>query len=407
MIEGRLIVCIANSWDYDPTSKHQIMTILARRNDIVWVNYHGTRRPQASAADFRAAWSAVRRFARGACRVTPSIVQVTPLVIPGASQPLLRRLHQRMLVAQIRRAARTVDPEARKPVQLWSFAPDVPFLYGRFNEECSVYYCVDEYSEFEGFDPQRIHAAEEESLARADLVVTTSESLYETKRAQRSDALLVRHGVDYEHFASAWRTALKRPRDLAEVPKPIFGFFGLIHHWIDRGLLGEVARLRPHYSFVLIGDRRVDVSELACLDNVYLLGRRAYADLPAYCASFDAGLLPFARSAMTRNINPIKMHEYLAAGLPVISTSLPEARRYEGPIMIADTAEDFAAACDWVLADEAPGRREAISAMVKNHTWASRVEVLSDAIKARVGARFPGPTRTPEEVPVELVAAPA
>ena len=88
MIEGRLIICIANSWDYDPTSKHQIMKILARRNDIVWVNYHGTRRPQASAADFRAAWSAVRRFVRGACRVTPSIVQVTPLVIPGAAQPL-------------------------------------------------------------------------------------------------------------------------------------------------------------------------------------------------------------------------------------------------------------------------------------------------------------------------------
>jgi len=101
------------------------------------------------------------------------------------------------------------------------------------------------------------------------------------------------------------------------------------------------------------------------------------------------------------------MHEYLAAGLPVISTSLPEARRYAGPIVIADTAEDFAAACDRVLADEAPGRRAAISAAMKNDTWASRVEVLSDAIKARVGARSPGPTRTPEEVPVDLVAAPA
>jgi len=380
MIEGRLIVCIASSWDYDPTSKHQIMSILSRRNEIVWINYHGTRRPQANAADVWAAKSAIGRFLGGARRVTPSIVQVTPLVIPGAFPAILRRLHQRMLIGQIRRAVRAVDPDGRKPVQLWSFAPDVPYLCGRLNEECSVYYCVDEYSEFEGFDSQKIKTTEEEFMARADLVVTTSQQLYETKRLHIPDTLLVRHGVDFDHFAAAWRSSLPRPDDLAGVPGPIFGFFGLIHHWIDSALLAQVARLRPHYSFVVIGDCRVDVSELARLDNVYLLGRRPYAELPAYCATFDAGLLPFARSAMTRNINPIKMYEYLAAGLPVVSTSLPEARRFEGPITIADTAEDFAEACDGVLAADHSGRREAISATVKDDTWTSRVDLLSEAI---------------------------
>jgi len=380
MIEGRLIVCIASSWDYDPTSKHQIMSILARRNDIVWVNYHGTRRPRANAADVRAAWSAIWRFVRGALRVTPSIVQVTPLVIPGTSSGILSRLHQWLLLAQIRRAVRAVDPEGRKPVQLWSFAPDVPLLCGRLNEECSIYYCVDEYSEFEGFDSRGIKRSEKEFMARADVVVTTSQSLFEAKGLDRPDTLLVRHGVNFDHFAAAWRSSPRRPDELARVPSPIFGFFGLIHHWIDCALLAQVARLRPHYSFVLIGDCRIDVSELARLDNVYLLGRRPYAELPAYCAAFDAGLLPFARSAMTRNINPIKMYEYLAAGLPVVSTTLPEARRFAGPVTIAGTAEEFADACDGVLAADYSGRREAISVTVKDDTWVSRVELLSEAI---------------------------
>ena len=128
MISGRIIVCVANSWDYDPTSKHHIMRILARANDVVWIDYHGTRRPEISRADVKAGWRVLRRCARGIRRVHPTILQVTPLVIPGVTSRLLRSLHQRMLIAQIRRAIRSVDGWQEKPLQLWSFAPDVPYL---------------------------------------------------------------------------------------------------------------------------------------------------------------------------------------------------------------------------------------------------------------------------------------
>ena len=104
LIENRLIVCIANSWDYDPTSKHQIAKILAQQNDIVWVNYHGSRRPTISRVDLAGAASTLRRVARGMQRVSPSFMQVTPMVIPGATHPMLKKLHEVMLVAQIRRA---------------------------------------------------------------------------------------------------------------------------------------------------------------------------------------------------------------------------------------------------------------------------------------------------------------
>ncbi len=280
MIEGRIIICLASSWDYDPTSKHQIMKILARHNDVVWVNYHGTRRPTFSRADFQASCSVLRRFLGGITRVTPTMTQITPLVIPGATGPILSRVHQRMLIAQIRRAIRSVPNARNKPRQVWSFAPDVPYLAGKFNEECFLYYCVDEHSQFEGVDEQAILRAENELIDRADIVVTTSEALRKAKSVRRPDVSLVRHGVDFDHFAAAWRKPLTCPADLASVPRPIFGFFGLIHFWIDCALIARVARLRPEYSFVLIGDCKRDVSTLERLPNVFLLGRRSIDVLP-------------------------------------------------------------------------------------------------------------------------------
>ncbi len=384
MIRDHLIICIANHWDYDPTSKHQVIRILSRFNEIVWVAYHGSRRPAVSRVDASAAWSVLRRVVRGVRRVAPSIIEVTPLVIPDARHPWLQWCHQRMLIAQIRRAVRSVQRGSARPVQVWTFAPDVPYLVGQFEEECFLYYCVDEYTEFEGFDRDRIAVAEGALLDRADVVVTASESLHEGKRRRRPDAALVRHGVDYDHFASAWRQRLTRPPDLASIPNPMFGFFGLIHHWVDLSLLAQVAQLRPQYSFVLLGDCKVDGSRVRCLPNVFFLGRRPYDRLPAYCAAFDAGLMLFTRSEMTRHVNPIKMLEYLAAGLPVVSTPLPEARHYEGSILIRDTAHRFAAACDEVLRGNDAKRRKSISRLVADETWLSRVERLSEIVSRHV-----------------------
>ncbi|UCE59341.1 MAG: glycosyltransferase [Phycisphaerales bacterium] len=386
MINGRVIVCIASSWDYDPTSKHHIMKILSRHNDIVWINYHGTRRPQMTRTDLRASLSALKRIVQGVDRVSPSIVQMTPLVIPGAGNQLMRSLHERMLVGQIRRAVRAIDPAGKKPLQVWSFAPDVPSLVQSLGEECFVYYCVDEHSQFDGVDADRIRRAEAELVKRADLVITSSKTLMEAKQAVRPDAVLMRHGVDFERFSAAWREQLPCPSDLQTIPRPIFGFFGVVHTWIDVRLIAAVARLRPQYSFVIIGECLVDVSELHRLENVHVLGRRPNSELPSYCAAFEAGLMPFQRTELTRSVNPIKMLEYLAAGLPVVSTSLPEARRFNGSISIADQPGSFAAACDDILSSNHSGRRSEISSAVESESWLSKVERLSTIIEDRIRA---------------------
>lgn len=394
MIRDRLIVCIASAWDFDPTSKHHVMQILGRQNRIVWVNYHGSRRPRITTTDLRSVLCTLRRCARGVQPINESMVQLTPLVIPGAKTPVVSTIHQELLVAQIRRAIRQVDPPGKMPVQIWSFAPDVPFLAGRFREECFVYYCVDEYTQFDGFDASRMRAMEIKTLQKASMVFATAEQLCTNRKKMRPDIVHVPHGVDYEHFARAWRNPPPRPQTLAAIPKPIFGFFGLIHHWIDLELIAESARRRPHYAFVLIGEPRVDISSITNCHNVYLLGRRPYSELPAYCAAFDAAIMPFQINELTRNVNPIKMYEYLASGLPVVSTPIPEAKRFSGSILFGDTPEQFANACDEVLRVDVNTRRRHISDLVRSETWETRVEFLSQVVLNHLNGRPRNATRS-------------
>ena len=385
MIRDRLIVCIASSWDYDPTSKHHLMRILSRENKILWVNYHGTRRPAVTRWDVRDSIAAMRRVSRGLRPVSPTMWQVTPLVIPGSTGNLLGELHRRLLVEQIQRAVRWIDPLRRMPVQIWSFAPDVHFLRDALHEECFVYYCVDDYTTFAGFDSAAMSRLESKLLQSADLVIGTSKALCDSKRVTRPDIEYVPHGVDYEHFSLAWSGELEAPADVRGIRRPIFGFFGLIHHWVDFDLIARVAQLRPEYSFVLIGDCKVDSGALKH-PNIHLLGRRPYATLPAYCTAFQAGLVPFVRNEMTRCINPIKLWEYLAAGLPVISTSLPAAHEIGDPVAVADSPEEFAAACDRTLACSLPDRSR-ISDLVKPCTWEARTQTVSDLVSASLRPR--------------------
>jgi len=353
------------------------MKRLAERNHVVWVNYHASRRPRVSTADFRAAAGKLRQIIEGPRRVSENITVVTPLVLPLPGSAAAANLNRRLLVRQIRSVLRQL-PE--RPVQLWSFAPDVDALCGRFNEERMIYYCVDAFDEFSGYDPEAIRAAEARLAARADLVVTTSQALLEAKRSLNENTVLIPHGVDYVHFARATASDTRIPDDIATLPRPIFGFWGLIQDWIDLDWIAKISASRPDGSVVLIGETATDVSALTGLPNVHLLGRRPYATLPAYAKGFDVGLIPFRVNALTRAVNPIKLREYLAAGLPVISTPLPEVRRYQEFVRIVEEGDSPEAACQQALEDGTPIATAARQEAMKTESWAARVEVLSEVI---------------------------
>lgn len=374
MIEGRNIICIASDWSYDPTSKHHVMKRLAERNHIVWVNYHGSRRPQFSATDFAAAVGKLRRIIQGPSRAAPNITVVTPLVVPVPGREAVARLNRRLLTRRIRRVLRELPP---RPVQLWSFAPDVDFLCGQFDEECVVYYCVDEFSEFAGYDRRAILAAERRLASRADLLVTTSRALFESKRALNANTILVPHGVDCAHFGESRSDDVLIPEEIAMLPRPILGFWGLLQDWVDVELLAELATARPDWSIVLIGEAATDVSALKGLANVHLLGRRSYAALPGFAKGFDLGLIPFRINRLTAAVNPIKLREYLSAGLPVVSTPLPEVQRYGELVRVAERGSAFLQACQEALREGRESDSAARQAAMLSETWAARVEEVT------------------------------
>ena len=369
MIENRLIICIASGWDQDPTSKHHVMRHLSQRNDVLWVNYHASRRPQLNVRD--ASWiaSCLKRVAVGPRAISDRMIQMTPLVLPGFTGSVSSRINRRLVTGQIRRTIRRWRPGRRAPVQLWTFAPDADYLAGAFNEECVVYYCVDDFSAFDGYDREATLAAERRLMAKSDVVFATSDELLAHKRVHHGNCHLLRHGVDHGHFAAAVAGDLPVPASIRHIQGPIAGFMGLIHHWVDVELLAGVAQRMPDVAFVLVGECKTNVGPLESLANVHLVGRKPYAELPAYCSAFDVGLIPFMRTPLTESVNPIKLREYLAAGLPVVSTGLPESRRYQPHVRIADDAEAFARACRSAIDDQDVGARTARSLGVADGNW--------------------------------------
>jgi len=384
LIEGRNIICIASNWFYDPTSKHHVMRTLAERNHVIWVNHHGSRRPRASAADARAAMGKLRQIVQGPRRVGDNVTVVTPLVIPAPGSSAVRSLNRRLLVRQVSGVLRTLP---RRPVQLWTFAPDVDYLCGQFGEECLVYYCVDDFAEFSGYDRAAILAAEARLAARADLVLVTSEALLESRRSANPRVHLMTHGVDYQHFAQATLPETPTAAELSSLPRPILGFWGLLQDWVDLDLIAAVGRARPTWSIVLIGEAATNLSSLVALRNVHCLGRRSYAELPAFAKGFDVGLIPFRVSRLTQAVNPIKLREYLAAGLPVVSTPLPEVRRYSPWVMIARDAAEFIAACEQAANWRGSAEIAAAQAAMRRETWPEKVEMISELIEETLRAR--------------------
>ncbi len=374
MLEGENIICFAKDWSQDPTSNNHIMRILARRNKVVWVNSIGMRTPNiASGRDLGKMARTIGKFLRGPVRVDGNLWVVTPLVLPLPHSRWAASINHRILmltIAFLRRRLRI------NSFQLWTFLPIVAPYVGKLGESLVVYYCTDDFSQFSFVDGARVFAAEQELCRRADVVFTTARPLLEKRRPWNPETHLALHGVDHNHFAAALQSEATMPADLTDVPHPILGFFGWIQDWIDIDLIAHLAERRPDWTIALIGKASVDISHLRRFPNVRLLGQKPYAELPRYCKAFDLGLLPFVVNELTKSVNPIKLREYLSAGLPVVSTDLPEVRPYEQMCAIARTPDDFLAACERALSTDTRALRRSRSDAMSAETWEARVNDL-------------------------------
>jgi glycosyltransferase involved in cell wall biosynthesis len=230
------------------------------------------------------------------------------------------------------------------PVQ-WFYSPfTAPAMLGAFAEVAVVYDCMDELSQFRFAHPDLVRR-ERLLLANADVVFTGGYKLYESKRRYHHNVHFFGCGVDSRHFGKARLSETKVPDDIASLPNPVFGYFGVIDERIDYDLIRTLAESRPDASIVMVGPVvKVDPTTLPQAPNLHWLGQRDYASLPGYVKGFTVCLMPFALNEATEFINPTKTLEYMAAGKPIVSTAVPDVVRNFTPVVqIARSAREFVA----------------------------------------------------------------
>ena len=379
MIEGHDIICFCNDWAGDPLSKKQIVTRLAKHNRVLWVNSTGNRNPTASAHDLSRAWRKLKDFAGGFRRVAENIHVFSPLVIPFHGSRAARSFNKRFYAACLRFAGRRL--KFRDPIVL-TFVPSSADVIESLDAKLVVYYCVDEYSQFSGTNREAILSMERKLIERAGLVIVSADRLLESKRQYNPHTHLITHGVDVLHFRKACYANTEIPVDCPRPDGPLIGFFGLIEDWVDVALIRELALTRPTWSFVMIGEVRTDVSPLTDLLNVHLLGRKPYQTLPAYCKAFDVAILPFTWNELTLAANPLKLREYLAAGLPVVATPLPEVCKLGKQVHLARAPREYLDIIDRLLSSGRRGPRLSDSLRMDAESWDHKVEELSEHIEA-------------------------
>ncbi len=270
----------------------------------------------------------------------------------------------------------------------WIYTPMAMSRARAFQPVLTVYDCMDELAQFK-FAPPELRQREQELFEKADLVFTGGQRLYEAKREQHADAHAFPSSIDKQHFGQARNPALAEPADQASIAHPRIGFFGVVDERLDIDLLGELATNHPEWQFVIIGPVvKIDPATLPHNANIHYLGGKNYQELPAYLRGWDVATLLFARNESTEFISPTKTPEYLAAGRPVVSTSIRDVVRPYGDmnlVQIADDPKEFGQAIATALeqgkdADWRTRTDDYLATISWDLTWQNMVNLMQDRL---------------------------
>ena len=361
------------------------------RHRVLWVNSVATRTPSlTSGNDLKKIVRKVREWFRGAQIIHDRLRVFTPVSLPLPRSRLAQALNRWLVCFSVRRVIRRWGFHTP---QFWTFLPNVGDLVGRLGESQVIYYCTDEWTGFTHLNPDYIRQKELELLQKANIVFVTSQKLYDSKHPHNPGTHIMPHGVNRSLFAQALTSGLAIPADLQAIRdqslkskvcglrSAVIGFYGNLYDWVDQGLLAAIARARPAWSLVLIGKQMTDVATLRACSNIHLLGARPYEQLPSYCKGFDVGLIPYKTTDLRMlTVNPLKLREYLAAGLPVVSIEMPEVRHLiatdqlePSDVSIASGSAAFIHCIEAALDADSPAARHRRSNFMELESWTARV----------------------------------
>jgi glycosyltransferase involved in cell wall biosynthesis len=218
----------------------------------------------------------------------------------------------------------------------------------------------------------------------ADMVFCSSKSLFEKNEKRNSNTHYIPHGVDYDLFASAVSKTVQVAPEMVNLRRPVALFFGWISYdWVDIHLAKFIAREKPDWSFVYIGPYSLAKDEFDGYPNIVLIGEQPFESLPSYCRGADVAIIPFVHSELTKNCSPLKLLEYLAAGLPVVSTDIPEVRKYDDIVYVGKNMEEFLHLLERAVSERNSDRDSLVSRRMSLESWDERVELIYQVIRGK------------------------
>lgn len=297
----------------------------------------------------------------------------SPFTLPVHHISWARPLNELLLRRQIENIVRKL--EIHEPI-IWVACPAACDVAINMKKAKLIYLKTDVYEEFPNVDIELIREHDLRLKANADLTIFVSRVLYDEELGQCKKAIYLEHGVDFHLFASAGQDPYK-PGDIAEIPKPIVGFFGEIADYtVDIDFIEKVIDYLPEKSFVFVGETSADCSGLAAKENVWMLGKKPYEEIPHYGKCFDVAIMPWLQNRWIELCNPIKLKEYLALGKPVVSTPFIELQGFRDVVDEARNPEDFAEGIRKALVEDSPTRVVARRKKVETSTWDSKAELV-------------------------------
>ncbi len=318
MLHGHDVICISSiDWDFIWQGHQEIMATLARHgNRVLFIENTGVRAP--TFRDLPRLRQRIRNWVRGIKgfrQEADNLFIYSPVIVPFPYSRVVRRVNRTLLMQALRRWMRTMS---FRPAIVWTFLP-TPLardIIRAVDPDVSVYYCIDDFASSSP-TAKRIRHSEHQLFREVDLVFVTSQRLQERAAQHHPHVTLFPFGVDFETFSSIRQTPQPVPGELRQLTRPVVGYVGGLHQWVDQELLERAVSQLLDVNFVFIGPQQTDLSRLRRYTNAHFLGARRHEDIPSYIKGFDLGMVPYRLSEYTAHVYPPKLNEDLAMGIPV------------------------------------------------------------------------------------------
>ena len=393
MLKNENIICISSiDWDFIWQGHQEIMSTLAKEgNRVLFIENTGVRAP--TLRDLPRLKKRLINWARGIGGIRKekeNLYIFSPIVIPFPYSRIARWINRHLLLSNLNKWTRVMD--FNDPI-IWTFLPTGLSLdlINNMNKKLAIYYCIDNFAVSSSL-ARKVKSTEQRLIRQSDLVFVTAKELYNYCAKYNQRIYTFPFGVNIEHFEKVKSKECLAPEDLKSIKRPIVGYIGGLHKWLDQDLIRYLAQTHPNYSFVFIGPLQTDVSNLSSIKNIHFLGARPHHQLPYYVNCFTVGIIPYLLTDYTKNVYPTKLNEYLALGKPVVSTELLEIKtfneRYGNILSIGKDPKGFAECLEKAV--NIDGDEEIIKRRIqvaKENTWQKKIEQMSKLIEEAIERR--------------------